>query len=225
MSRYTTTINEILNSYLTDYQKEMDLSSVDIVNLTKQKFFNFHFPWYTSVGDTLDDFERMFLLTYYNDYIGFETLGMWKTYFSARMERVMPHYKKLYDAMRAGDNPFINNDRWITRDDVGEQEENVKNTNTSDSKNDYQSIDSDNPQVTVSDNDYASAMSRGENIGKTEQTGEGTSKRNEKRNEKTHESSLTGKSRAQVIDEYKKQIVNINNELVRMCSTLFLGVW
>lgn len=225
MSRYTTTINEILNSYLTDYQKEMDLSSVDIVNLTKQKFFNFNFPWYTNVRDTLDDFERTFLLTYYDDYIGFETLGMWKTYFSARMERVIPHYKKLYAAMSNGDNPFINNDRWITRDDAGEQVENVKNTNTSDSKNDYQSIESDNPQVTVADNDYASTMSRGENIGKTEQTGTGTSKRNEKRNEKTHESSLTGKSRAQVIDEYKKQIVNINDELVRMCSTLFLGVW
>lgn len=233
MSKYTTTIREICESFLTEEEKYSDLPACDVINKVKSKFFNFTFPWYSVKDEGKDDFMLAFLERYYNDYIGFETLGMWKTYFSAKMSAVMPYYKKLYSAISLGDDPFYNVD---VRHDTNEKE--VRDTN--DSYNDTavsntqtdtntQDIHSNNPQVTVATNDYASEMDRGEGITNSHGTGDTSHVGNEnidrERGEQSHEYGIRGKTRAQLIDEYRGQIVNINKELIDMCSTLFLGVW
>lgn len=78
-------------------------------------------------------------------------------------------------------------------------------------------------------NDYASTMDRGEGVTNSHGTGDATHIGNEnvdrERGEQRHEYGIRGKTRAQLIDEYRGQIVNINRELIDMCSTLFLGVW
>lgn len=233
MSKYTTTIREICESFLTEEEKYSDLPVYDVINKVKSKFFNFTFPWYSVKGEGKDDFMLSFLERYYNDYIGFETLGMWKTYFSAKMSAVMPYYKKLYSAISLGDDPFYNVD---VRHDTNEKE--VRDTN--DSYNDTavsntqtdtntQDIHSNNPQVTIATNDYASEMDRGEGITNSHGTGDTSHVGNEnidrERGEQSHEYGIRGKTRAQLIDEYRGQIININKELIDMCSTLFLGVW
>lgn len=233
MSKYTTTIREICESFLTEEEKYSDLPVYDVINKVKSKFFNFTFPWYSVKDEGKEDFMLAFLERYYNDYIGFETLGMWKTYFSAKMSAVMPYYKKLYSAISLGDDPFYNVD---VRHDTNEKE--VRDTN--DSYNDTavsntqtdtntQDIHSNNPQVTVATNDYASEMDRGEDITNSHGTGDTSHVGNEnidrERGEQSHEYGIRGKTRAQLIDEYRGQIVNINKELIDMCSTLFLGVW
>lgn len=233
MSKYTTTVREICESFLTEEEKYSDLPVHDVINKVKSKFFNFTFPWYSDKDEGKDDFMVAFLERYYNEYIGFETLGMWKTYFSAKMSAVMPYYKKLYFAISLGDDPFYNVD---VRHDTNEKE--VRDTN--DSYNDTavsntqtdtntQDIHSDNPQVTVATNDYASAMDRGEGITNSHGTGDTSHVGNEnidrERGEQSHEYGIRGKTRSQLIDEYRRQIVNINKELIDMCSTLFLGIW
>lgn len=233
MSKYTTTVREICESFLTEEEKYSDLPVYDVINKVKSKFFNFTFPWYSDKDEGKDDFMLAFLERYYNDYIGFETLGMWKTYFSAKMSAVMPYYKKLYFAISLGDDPFYNVD---VRHDTNEKE--LRDTN--DSYNDRavsntqtdtntQDIHSDNPQVTVATNDYASAMDRGEGVTNSHGTGDtthvGSENVNRERGEQHYEYGIRGKTRAQLIDEYRGQIVNINKELIDMCSTLFLGVW
>lgn len=221
MSKYTTTVREICESFISEEDKHSDLPVYDVINKAKTNFFNFTFPWYSDDNAGKDDFMIAFLERYYNDYIGYETFGMWKTYFSAKMSAVMPYYKKLYSALSSGDDPFYNVDM---HHDTNEKE----TRDTSDSYNDTsvsntQDIHSDNPQVTVATNDYASTMDRGEGTGDTTHIGNENVDR--ERGEQQHEYGIRGKTRAQLIDEYRGQIVNINRELIDMCSTLFLGVW
>lgn len=221
MSKYTTTVREICESFISEEDKHSDLPVYDVINKAKTNFFNFTFPWYSDDNAGKDDFMIAFLERYYNDYIGYETFGMWKTYFSAKMSAVMPYYKKLYSALSSGDDPFYNVDMHHNT--------NEKETrDTSDSYNDTsvsntQDIHSDNPQVTVATNDYASTMDRGEGTGDTTHIGNENVDR--ERGEQQHEYGIRGKTRAQLIDEYRGQIVNINRELIDMCSTLFLGIW
>lgn len=233
MSKYTTTVREICESFLTEEELHQDLPVYDVIEKTKYRFFNFTFPWYNSTENGKSDFMTAFLERYYNDYIGFETFGMWKTYFSSKMSAVMPYYSKLYSAVSSGDDPFYNVN---VRTDVNEKETrdttdryNDVATSTTNTNTNTQDIHSDNPQVTVATNDYASTMDRGEGVTNVRGTGDATHTGNEninrERGEGSHEYGIRGKTRAQLINEYRGQIVNINKELIDMCSTLFLGLW
>ena len=217
MSKYTLTVREICESYYDKAYMYEGIPFYSVIEAAKDKFFNFPFEWYNDNGDGKNEFMTAFLQYYYNDYIGFETFGMWKQYFAAKMNKVMPYYKKLYAAIIKGDDPFNNVDVEYNTD---ERYHDQATSNSSTTTN-TQSIQSDNPQVTVATNDYASSMDRGEGSTKTEGNGRADTEHEEIRSEK----GIRGKTRAQLINEYKKQIVNINNELVELCKDLFLGVW
>lgn len=233
LSKYTTSIKEICESFLTQKERCLDLSVNDIIDKTKYNFFNFDFPWYTTDNKTKEEFIRAFLLRYYNDYIGFETLGMWKTYFNAKMCAIMPYYTKLYNAIRLGDTPLNNVDVTIKTNEKENKDitDKYNDTSTNKSKTDTntQSIESDNPQVTVATNDYASNMNRGEGVTNTNGSGDfvhiGNEATERERGEENHEIGIRGKTKAELIKEYSKQIININKEIIDLCDTLFLGVW
>lgn len=232
MSNYTTTIGNVLQSFVEHDAGYFELSSLDIIRITKDKIFNFPLDWYADNGTGLEEFKVLFLNRYYNSYIGFETLGMFKNNLSYKLNSVMPYYKKMYEAMQ-DDNPFINHSKTFT----GKEKEKGNKVDKSTEKgyssgstdNEYQSIDSDNPQVTYSNNDYASNMTRGNSVTTNSAVGDmmRESKQDDEKNRENiySEQGLIGKSRAEVIKEYSQQIFNINKELVEMCLPLFLGVW
>lgn len=233
MSKHTTTVEKICCSYLTEKERMCyDISVGDIIEKTRVKFFSFDFPFYTDNQYVREYFQKYFLARYWNNYIGTETLGMWRTAFTAKMYEITPYYQKLYNAIQ-DDNPFINVDMIFT-----ENENNTENNQTLSSdvinsrgknRTNYQNIDSDNPQVTIGSGDYASNMSRGESVGDSTTITTGrTDRQNDtdrnRKNERT-EKGLNGKSRAEVITEYRNQIQNINREIVDSCRDLFLKVW
>lgn len=180
MSRYTTTINDIINHYLPEEIRYTDFSLNVLVERTHKQFFNFEYDFYCDDTKIRDKFEQDFLLTYLNDYIGYETLGMFRARLLSHLNTNMYWYTKMYERIVEGDNPFINQNEKIGDSrilNVGENEEkkqNTKahtkttdaikantNTETTDTiKNDSESIHSDNPQVTIKTGDYASTMER-----------------------------------------------------------------
>ena len=210
----------------------MDLSVQRTIDKIQNKFFDFDFPFYSEDRKDLYTFKTYFLLRYWNNYIGFETLGMWKTAFMARMHELIPYYTKLYDAIQ-NDNPFTNINVTYTEAEKGSEKTTTKSTNAGESEvknnQNYQNIDSDNPQVTVATQDYASAMSRGETVNDTKTTVKnnttGNDNKDSKRNRDTKEIGLRGKSTSEAIEEYREQIQNINREIVEACRDLFLKVW
>lgn len=233
MSKYTTTIRDILESYLTEEEKFSDLLVADIINKTMNKFFNFPFEWYSDDNIGLESFKRDFLLRYYNQYIGFETLGMFKTAFMSVVNLNMPKYKALFIAMSNGYDPLVNYDmhydHHLTNDDKGSNEYSDTGTTKSTTDTDYQSIESDNPQVTIANNDYASSMTRGENNSTNNSTGSSTHKgedtKHTDRKEDNHDYGLTGKSQVDAISEFRAKYINLNKEIIDSCQTLFLAVW
>lgn len=233
LSKYTTTIKDICESFIPSQELwSMDLSVQRIIDKTQGNFFDFDFPFYSEDIKDLYTFKTYFLLKYWNNYIGFETLGMWKTAFLAKMYELTPYYTKLYNAIQS-DNPFTNVNITITEAATGNEKTTTKSTDNGNSKvknsQNYQNIDSDNPQVTVATQDYASAMSRGETINNTITTANnnhaGNDNKDSKRDRDTKEIGLRGKSTSEAIEEYREQIQNINRELVEACRDLFLKVW
>lgn len=233
MSKYTTTIKDICESFIpTQELWGMDLSIQRIIDKTQGSFFDFDFPFYSEDRKDLYTFKTYFLLRYWNNYIGFETLGMWKTAFMAKMHELIPYYTKLYDAIQ-DDNPFTNINVTITEAEKGNEKTTTKSTNAGQSEvknsQNYQNIDSDNPQVTVATQDYANAMSRGENLNNTTTTAKndnaGNDNKDSKRDRDTKEIGLRGISTSEAIEKYRNQIQNINRELVEACRDLFLKVW
>lgn len=233
LSKYTTTIKDICESFISSQELwSMDLSVQRTIDKTQDKFFDFDFPFYSKDRKDLYTFKTYFLLRYWNNYIGFETLGMWKTAFIAKMHELMPYYIKLYDAIQH-DNPFTNTNITITEAEKGSEKTTTNSTDAGESEvknsQNYQNIDSDNPQVTVATEDYASTMSRGETVNNTTTTANNSHSENDnkdsKRNRETKELGLRGKSTSEAIAEYREQIQNINREIVEACRDLFLKVW
>lgn len=233
LSKYTTTIKDICESFITSTELwSMDLSVQRIIDKTQGKFFDFDFPFYSGGKKDLYTFKTYFLLRYWNNYIGFETLGMWKTAFISKMYELTPYYTKLYNAIQ-NDNPFTNVNITITEAEKGNEKTTTNSTDAGNSEvknnQNYQNIDSDNPQVTVATEDYASTMSRGETINNTTTTATnnhaGNDNKDSKRDRETKEIGLRGKSTSEAIAEYRNQIQNINRELVEACRDLFMKVW
>lgn len=233
LSKYTTTVKDICESFIPRQELwSMDLSVQRIIDKTQDKFFNFDFPFYSDDRKDLYTFKTYFLFRYWNNYIGFETLGMWKTAFMAKMHELIPYYTKLYDAIQ-DDNPFTNIYVTFTEAEKGNEKTTTNSTDAGNSEvknnQNYQNIDSDNPQVTVATQDYASTMSRGETINNTTTTANnnhaGNDNKDSKRDRDTKEIGLRGKSTSEAIAEYREQIQNINRELVEACQDLFMKVW
>jgi hypothetical protein len=233
LSKYTTTVKDICESFIPQQELwSMDLSVQRTIDKTQSKFFDFDFPFYSEDRKDLYTFKTYFLLRYWNNYIGFETLGMWKTAFIAKMYELTPYYTKLYNAIQ-NDNPFTNIYVTFTEAEKGNEKTTTNSTDAGNSEvknnQNYQNIDSDNPQVTVATQDYASAMSRGETVNNTTTTANnkhtGNDNKDSKRDRDTKEIGLRGKSTSEAIAEYREQIQNINKELVEACRDLFLKVW
>jgi hypothetical protein len=233
LSKYTTTVKDICESFVPPQELwSMDLSVQRIIDKTQGKFFDFDFPFYSEDRKDLYTFKTYFLLRYWNNYIGFETLGMWKTAFIAKMYELTPYYTKLYNAIQ-NDNPFTNIYVTFTEAEKENEKTTTNSTDAGESKvknnQNYQNIDSDNPQVTVATQDYASAMSRGETVNDTTTSAKnnhaGNDNKDSKRDRETKETGLRGKSTSEAIAEYREQIQNINRELVEACRDLFMKVW
>lgn len=233
MSKYTTTVKEICESFIpTQELWSMDLPVQRIIDKTQGKFFDFDFPFYSEDRKDLYTFKTYFLLRYWNNYIGFEALGMWKTAFIAKMYELIPYYTKLYEAIQ-NDDPFTNINVTFTEAEKGNEKTTTKSTDAGNSEvknnQNYQNIDSDNPQVTVATQDYASGMNRGETVNNTTTTATnnhaGNDNKDSKRDRETKEIGLRGKSTSEAIEEYREQIQNINRELVEACRDLFMKVW
>lgn len=233
LSKYTTTVKDICESFISSQELwNMDLSVQRIIDKTQGKFFDFDFPFYSEDRKDLYTFKTYFLLRYWNNYIGFETLGMWKTAFITKMYELTPYYTKLYDAIQ-NDNPFTNINVTFTETEKGNEKTITNSTDAGESKvknnQNYQNIDSDNPQVSVATQDYASSMSRGETVNDTTTSAKnnhaGNDNKDSKRDRETKEIGLRGKSTSEAIAEYREQIQNINRELVEACHDLFLKVW
>lgn len=226
MSKYTTTIYDILLNIVPD---SYTLTPDELVLQGVPMFFDFDFPWYTDTDEYKNEFKQMYLTYYLNMEIGQETLLLHKQCFKRVMYENVEKMRQKYDLLKSMNN--------VAGARVVEHAENVSETETSESKNtqnssttsqqEQQSIHSDNPQVTFSQNDYASDMDRGQSTatatGKSDGTGTANRTGNTQRNLTENETDTRNS------DKYFKAINEgvylINTDLLEKCRKLFMRVW
>lgn len=227
MSRYTTTINDIINHFLPENIRYTDFSLNRLVEETHKQFFNFEYDFYSTDEKLRDKFEKDFLLTYLNEYIGYETLGMFRARLLSHLNTNMYWYTRMFERITEGDNPFENqNENTHNVRDLSAHQNEEKNqgtnshtsssdtvnnshqaTTTDSYKQDTESIHSDNPQVTIKTGDYASTMER-------------ATEKSSNTNKLTEATQTTGKSgtdfEQKIIDNREQQDVeNENNDTIR----------
>lgn len=215
---------EILKNYALP---QTNLPFDSLIDATYQDYFNFDFPWYTDSdnGHSKIDFQKLFLLRHMTDYIGQETIEQHRMFLAERLREVMPMYIQLFESMNLDIDWVKDIDMTYTGNESGTRNSSRETEVTNNSTTNTQAINSDNPQITIQTEDYASEMTRGQST--SQGTGSETSAVNENtsRDESRSESGYRGRKKGDVIREYRESILNLNHMLLEECKDLFLGVW
>ena len=226
MTKYTVRVCDILRSFSF---LQTNLRFDKIIEHGKDKFFDFDFPWYSEENVGLDEFETLFLETYYMNQIGFETYELFQLNLSKTLKSVMDVYKEKYKIVSKNIDYLSTHN--IT-ENTNEQGSGLITTTVTDktisnAKTDSQDINSDNPDITIQTQDYASSMSRGEVISENNISNDGkTVNDNETQNNTMRlYKGYAGVTPSKIIEDFKANIININKELVDECSNLFIGLW
>ena len=220
-----------------------DKTIVDIVPVIRDElFYNYpgigkNFPFYVNDDGARDDFMNMFILKYYQHNFVHETTGYFLARWLAKITEVNPYYVEMYKTVSVDFEPLINRDYSITRERIGNEEENesaTRNangtvTNNRDSTTNFQSIYSDNPQTNFAGVDYASNMDRGQSVNEgtensTNTENESNNKDRTKKNNDNETEKMTGfvgESKTDLLVKYRNAIVNINGMLCEEFRDLF----
>ena len=242
----TITIKDILQSYsfpnVIPHQKPWESMSADqIITAGKDQFFDFTFPWYSEDNAGLDEFKELFLHKYYMRQIGQETTGQFKLYLKSRLLEKMPYYKELYNTTLIDYDPLVNRKWSKMLDELSNGSELIsqeasgisESQSTISTETNNQAFHSENPEVTIANNDYASNMDRerkkADDIGNTtsESQGQGNEERNKNENRNVVESmeGFEGNNQTDVIMRYREAILNINEMICNDMADLFLGYY
>lgn len=234
LSKYTTTIYNILQNIVPNSE---NLTPDELVGQGVNVFFDFSFPWYNETGDGKSEFMSAYLTRYLNNEIGQETLGMHKQFFKGLMYENIEEMKQKYSLL--GDMPNVAGERRVTHNEnINDTEtsntdakQDIVSTDVSNQKQNSQSIHSDNPQVTISTNDYASEMDRGEATvnNNTNSTSNSTGQTDSNRVGNTKRTLSENVTDTRNSDKYFNAISEgaylINTILLKRCRKLFMQVW
>lgn len=115
MSKYTTEVRCICETYAGLNESEGYNHINDIITKSMDKVFDFEYPIFDNAYKNV--LQRKILKHYYTREIGLETVGLWKHFLDMRMNEIMPYYNKLYESELLKFNPLYDVD--LTKDHSG----------------------------------------------------------------------------------------------------------
>ena len=217
MSKYTIELRTVINH-------------TDIFN-------NLDFPFYTDNIELKEKFKKQFIEYYYYDEIGFSTIDKFVSRLHNLLHIKMDYYKQIYETeLRSKDIDFMLNKDL---EETYEKEVNSNSQSSSISKgsgNVINTANSENKQLTTPnqqfslDNNYVDGISQNEGRSESDTTNniqsENTSKGNGKELTKLVSKGNIGvTSSAELLEKWRKVLININEEIINDCSILFMGVY
>lgn len=128
MSKYTTEVRFICETYAQLDKSEGYQSINGIIEKARDKVFNFDFPIYDESYRSV--LESKILKHYYTREIGFETVGLWEHFLDMKMNEIMPYYNQLYKSALLDFNPLYDVDYTTTSNRGIKSNENSTNHNT-----------------------------------------------------------------------------------------------
>ena len=195
------------------------------------KIFDFDYDFYTNDETIKYNFEDKFINEYYFNEIGFETVGRFKQRLRTKLNKIMPYYSQLYQTeLRSKDIDFM-----LNKDLEEVYERVLEGSNTS--KNDVTVDNSSTSNVLESNIDNGNAsleLEKGSltNVGKS--TLSDNTKSSNSVNDttsQTEKTKLTSKgnigvtSSAELLEKWRKVIINIDDLIINECSDLFMQVY
>ncbi len=137
MAQYTTSIAEYTTNFgILNPELTLEQQMQQAINF----IFDFEFQWVNSDPKSLSDFQELFILHFWEQEIGFETIGLFRLKLRETFLRLFPKWKSYYDAMEqiltlSQNNPLFN--ILVTTSSNKEIEENKSDQNTFDSMMSY----------------------------------------------------------------------------------------
>ena len=202
MSKYTTTIKNLIDNN-----------------------FNFdmtHYPiWNESYRNILN---QKILNHYYEDEIGFETANLFKFYLNNKLNEIMPYYNDLYRAQEiALENIMGNIDLYEESNRLNNNDLNTTSNTKSDTKNLFQ----DTPQGRINFAKLESqqwATNYTNNVNDSDDTS--TSHGENEENYKRHVYGNDGKKyNIDLLKEIKNNLINIDMMIINDLQELFMGIY
>ena len=195
------------------------------------KVFNFDYDFYTDSDVIKSNFEKKFIDEYYFNEIGMETVARFQHRLKTKLNKIMPYYKQLYQTeLEAKNINFLLNkdlvetfERTIEGDtnslnNILVNDESFNNTLESNIENGNASLELDNGSLT--------------NVSKSTLTDDTTSSSTV--NDKTTQKELTSftskgnigiTSSAELLEKWRKVLINIDELIINECSDLFMMVY
>lgn len=207
--------------------------------------FGFNYDFYTDNRDIKRKFEQKFIDHYYFDEIGFETVAKFKHRLRMKLNEIMPYYTQIYKTELASQdiNFLLNKDLTETTSrDLSSQDtrvnksvsENNSNANTTANENsDYKESSLNNGNATLSNQDLTT-------VNNTNSKGSTATSSNDSGNTTTNGESvgieretITFKSQgnigitssAELLEKWRKVIINIDQQIINECKDLFMRIY
>lgn len=235
MSKYTTQVRFICE-HMAGLGESTGFNDVsEVIDAAIPKIFDFDWPIYDETHR--QELERKFLMHYYTREIGFETYGLWKLKLNTKLNEIMPYFNELYASVQYLKNPLddvdykriIDGTENMRRDEDTESTQNITSDSTGLSYHSY----SDTPQgalTGVKEGNYLTNASKDESNSTGNSNTEGTFNTDETRDTtrntvETVKGKMYGTSKAKMVTEYRKAILNIDMQIIDELGDLFMMIF
>ena len=187
-----------------------------------------------------DKLARKIVDHYYMRESGLETIGLFKHYAKVYMQEIMERYLPLIYSNSINYNPLVNVDyeETFTRNITGSGESSGESSSESSSTNNASglSVNSDTPQGNISkasilSGDYASNTGASETESSiSDETTSSNSNTNSNTTDETYTKRVKGNSGVsataqKMIEQYRQNIITIDNDIIKELDKLFMGLY
>ena len=185
--------------------------------------FDFEYPFYNQYPSDKEQFEALFIQTYYYHEIGFETVDRFKQRLQARLNLIMPYYQQLYLTQweQVGKDMMNSKDLVETTTVKIQSDGTSSGSSKGSSKSDSSNL-MDGVGVVNLDEENKTGTAQGESQSSSQSTAKNTQT-------ETHTFTSKGdigiQTPAYAIMEWRKVIININHQIIKDCHDLFMQIY
>ena len=223
MSKYTTEVRFICETFSGLDESKGCFNINEIVQQSRSKIFSFDYPIFDETYRGV--LETKILKHYYTREIGLETVGLWLHKLDVKMNEIMPYYNQLYKSCLLEFNRFYNTD-FTTKRDI-KTNEIGNSTNETNTKTKEWELYSDTPQGSVKNLEnetYLTNATKNTGDGNTLNKGE-TNVDNVQDYLETVKGKVGGENYSSLLEQYRKTFLNIDMMIIDDISDLFMNIW
>lgn len=195
------------------------------------KVFNFDYDFYVDSDVIKNNFEKKFIDEYYFNEIGMETVARFQHRLKTKLNKIMPYYKQLYQTELESKNInfLLNKDLTETFERSLESDTNSLNNLTVSNKG-----VNDNLESNIENGNASLDLDNGSLTNVSKSTLTDNTDSSSVINDKTSQKEITNfvskgnigiTSSAELLEKWRKVLINIDEMIINECSDLFMMIY